>query len=197
VVHDAVQLLDGALGRDGSESPVDLREVDALRDRRCPPVLLHHRGDHGDLFGRHGAVLEGRGEGGQVLQRPAVADQLPGGGGAEATVAAQPRLHGLQSVLLGSLLELRSPHSPRQLRVEPVLCLEQLGDPVELLPRPQTPDVVDSQGVEGRPQLTHDHLPAVRTCVRRIPRQWRARSMNPQVSGLFTLGPLVLTRGNP
>ena len=131
----------------------------ALRHRRHPSVLLHHRRDDRHLFGRDGAVGEGGRESGQVVQRPAVAHQLPGGGGAEPTVAAQPRLHGFQAAVLSSLLELRGPDRARQLGVEPVLRLQELGDPVELLPRCQAADVVGGQCIERRLQLAHRHLP--------------------------------------
>jgi hypothetical protein len=169
VVHNPGQLLDGPLRGDRGEGPVDLGEIHALRHRRHPSVLLHHWRDDRHLFGRDGAVGEGGRESGQVVQRPAVADQLPGGGGAEPTVAAQPRLHGFQAVVLSSLLELRGPDRARQLGVEPVLRLQELGDPVELLPRCQAADVVGGQCIERRLQLAHRHLPAGRTRVRRIP----------------------------
>jgi hypothetical protein len=149
VVHDPGQLLDGPLGGDGGEGPVDLAEVDALRERRRPPVLLHHRRDHGDLLGCDGTVGEGRCESGQVVQRSPVADHLPGGRGAEPTVATQPRLHGLQSVVLRCLLQFRGPNRARQLRVEAVPCFQQLGDPVELLARGEAADVVACERVEG------------------------------------------------
>ncbi len=155
MVHDPGQLLNGALSGDAGEGAVDLGEIDALLERRRPPVLLHDRRDDRHLFGRDGAVGEGGREGGQVVQRPAVADQLPSRGRAEPTVAHEPRPHRLHSVVLGCLLELRGPHRTRQLGVEPILGLQQLGDPLELLARRQGPDVVGGQGVDGRSQLAH------------------------------------------
>src|SRR3712207_6899662 len=52
------------------------------------------------LFRSHGALRERRRQRRQMLQRAPVADQLPGGGRAEPAVPAQPRLHGLQAVVL-------------------------------------------------------------------------------------------------
>jgi hypothetical protein len=159
VVHHPGQLLNRPLRGDRGQRAVDLGQVDALRQRRGPPVLRDHGGDDRDLLGGDRAVGEGCCQRGQVLQRPAVADQLPGRGGAQATVAAQPRLHRCQAVVLAGLLEFRGPHRAGQLGVEPVARLEDLGDPVELLPRPEAGHVVRGEGVEGRPQLAHRHLP--------------------------------------
>jgi hypothetical protein len=67
VLHDPGQLLDGALGCDGGEGPVELRQVDSLRERRRPPGLLRHRGDDRDLFCRDGTAREGGLESGQMV----------------------------------------------------------------------------------------------------------------------------------
>ncbi len=148
MVHDPGQLLDVPLGGDGGEGAVDLAQVDALRQRRGLPVDLRHRRHDGHLLGGHSTVREGGRQRRQVVQRPPVTHQLPGGGTAEPATAAQPRLHRPLTVVLRCLLHLRGPHPAGQLRVQPVPGLQQLADPVQLLPRSQAVHVLGSQGVQ-------------------------------------------------
>jgi hypothetical protein len=54
------------------------------------------------------------------------------------------------------LLELCGAHPAGQLGIHPVPRLEQLPDPVELLPRRHAVDVLGGQGIERRLQLAHD-----------------------------------------
>ncbi|MBB3085341.1 hypothetical protein FHR93_003568 [Geodermatophilus sabuli] len=141
------------------EGPVDLAQVHVLRGGGGPVFLPGDRRDHRDLLGGHAPVGEGRGQRGQLRQRPPAAHDPAHRGRGQVSVPAQPGAHRLQPVVLGGPDRLALPHAAGELRRQPVVRHQQPAQPVQQLRAEHRGQVVTGQGVQLRRQTGHDTSP--------------------------------------